>query len=78
MKDSATWVGVLVAVVLPFVAALVILYSDVQTLKVTKAEQREVLELKVEFTKQMSRNTVAIENLNDTLKVLGRRFDNGK
>jgi len=78
MKDSAQWAGIIVALFLPIVAALVILYSDVQSLKVTKAEQREVLELKVDFTKQMTRNTTAIENLNETLKVLGRRFDNGK
>jgi len=78
MQNLATWAGVLVAALLPVVAALVILYSDVQSLKVTKAEQREVLELKVDFTKQMTRNTTAIENLNETLKTLGRRFDYGK
>lgn len=75
MKDKATWAGVVVAVLVPIVASLVILHSDVQSLKVTKAEQREVLELKVEFTKQMTRNTVAIENLNETLKQIGGKFN---
>ena len=75
MRDKATWVGVLVAILLPIVASLVVIYSDVQTLKVTKAEQREVLELKVQFTEQMTRNTVAIENLNETLKVIGGKIN---
>ena len=52
------------------------MYSDVEKLKATKAEEREVLEIKATFSEQMARNTVAIENLNDTLK--GMRNIRGK
>ena len=60
----------LLAAAIPTFTALVVIYSDVQNLKTTKADIKEVLELKVEFTRQMTRNTTAIENLNTTLKQL--------
>jgi len=75
MKDMSAWAAVVCAALIPIVTALIIIYSDVQTLKVTKANTKEVLELKVDFTKQMTRNTTAIENLNETLKELGRRIN---
>lgn len=53
--------------ILPIIGVLILLWSDVQTIKVTKAEYREVAELKVEMSKQLSRNTEAIDNLNRTL-----------
>ena len=70
MNITATWANTLLVALIPMSAALVILYSDVETLKVTKASTHEVMELKVEFTKQMTRNTTAIENLNSTLKLM--------
>lgn len=56
--------------ILPILGVLIMLWSDVQTIKVTKAEYREVAELKVEMSKQLSRNTEAIDNLNLTLNRL--------
>jgi hypothetical protein len=70
MKLSSAWTSILLCILIPVFGAMTILYSDVQGLKITKADQREVLELKVEFTRQMTRNTSAIENLNETLKTL--------
>ena len=63
--------------VLPIVSALLVLWSDVQAIKVTKAEYREVAELKIECSKQLSRNTEAIENLNRLISRLlnERRID---
>jgi hypothetical protein len=68
LKVSSAWLSCFLAALLPTTAALVILYSDVQTLKMTKADTKEMLELKVEMTRQLTRNTTAIENLNETLK----------
>jgi hypothetical protein len=53
--------------ILPIISALIVLWSDVQTIKATKAEYREVAELKTEMTKQLSKNTEAINNLNRTI-----------
>lgn len=49
-------------------AALIFMYSDVEKLKVTKAEDKEMMEIKLVFSEQMARNTTAIENLNETLR----------
>lgn len=68
MNKIRDWVTVALVLLVPICTALIILYSDVQSLKVTKADTEEMLELKVQFTKQMTRNTTAIENLNETLK----------
>ena len=68
MNLRSVWVDFGLVALIPITSALIILYSDVQTLKVVKADNDKVLELKVEFTKQMTRNTTAIENLNETLK----------
>lgn len=58
--------------ILPIVGALVLLYSDVQTMKTTKVEYREVAELKIEMISTLSKNTEAIENLN---KLINRMLD---
>ena len=71
MKDLSGWAQVACAALIPIIIALIIMYSDIQALKITKAEQTAVLELKLYFTEQMTRNTVAIENLNETLKKIG-------
>ena len=61
--DRWTACGVVSAVVLPVVVAMVVMYSDVQSLKVSKADIHEVTEIRLEYTNQMTRNTIAIENL---------------
>lgn len=68
LNVSSAWTGCALVVVMPIVSALVILYSDVNTLKFTKAETKEVAALQLKFTEQMTRNTAAIENLNETLR----------
>jgi len=52
--------------VLPIILALIVLYADVQSLKGNKADYREVSELRVHMTEQLSKNTEAINNLNRT------------
>jgi len=74
MKITSAWASVVCAILCPIVVAIIILYSDVQTMKVTKADNSKVEEINMSFTKQMTRNTVAIENLNLTLKEFGRRL----
>ena len=51
---------------LPIILALIVLYADVQSLKGNKADYREVAELRVHMTEQLSKNTEAINNLNRT------------
>ena len=68
LNISSAWTGCALVVVMPIVSALVILYSDVNTLKYTKAETKEVAALQLKFTEQMTKNTTAIENLNETLR----------
>lgn len=75
MKISCGWAAVIAALVIPIVTALVILYSDVQSLKISKANARTVSKLRIEVTKQMTRNTVAIESLDETLKEFIRRLN---
>ena len=60
----------LATMVLPIVGALIFLWSDVQTMKQTKAEYREIAELKTSVTGQLSKNTEAIENLNRLINEL--------
>jgi len=67
---SAT-VGVLV----PIISALILMYSDIQELKSTKADNKEVYEFKMSLTEPMLRNTIAVENLNETLKELKVSID---
>ena len=57
-------IATIAALVLPIIAALIVLWSDVQTIKYTKVDYREVAELKISVTGQLSKNTEAIENLN--------------
>jgi len=75
MKTFSAWISCAIAVIFPIVASMVMLYSDVQSLKVTKVEQTEMTDLKINFATQMTRNTSAIENLNETLKGLGDRLN---
>jgi ABC-type transport system involved in cytochrome bd biosynthesis fused ATPase/permease subunit len=70
MKVTAAWFSCITAIVLPIIASLVLLYSDVQSIKVTKASNQDMMELKVQFTEQMTKNTSAIEALNETLKLI--------
>lgn len=70
MRVTSAWLGCALTALIPLAASLVLLYSDVNSLKHTKADKQEVMELRLEFTNQMTRNTVAIENLNETLKEL--------
>ena len=66
--------GIVSTILLPILVSLIVLYSDVQVLKETKADcsalttatiksSKEITEIKVNFTKQMTRNTMAIEGL---------------
>ena len=70
MRITAAWFSCLSAIILPVVASLILLYSDVQSIKETKASNRDMMELKVQFTEQMTKNTSAIEALNETLKLI--------
>ena len=56
--------------ILPVIGALIFLWSDVQTMKQTKVDYREVAELKTEITGQLSKNTEAIESLNRLISKL--------
>jgi len=56
------------SVLLPIIGALIILYSDVQMMKATKADASEVSSIRIDFTKQMTRNTAAIESLSEVMK----------
>lgn len=62
--------GAIVALLVPICSALIIMYSDVQQLKETKATRLEVNEVKAELGKQMALNTQAIQNLDSTLSRL--------
>lgn len=68
LRVTSAWAAVACALLGPMAAALILMYSDVEKLKATKAEEREVLEIKATFSEQMARNTTAIENLNETLR----------
>lgn len=71
MKKIETYIAIL-AMILPIIGCLILLWSDVQTIKVTKADYREVAELKTEMIGQLSKNTEAIENLN---KLINRMLE---
>ena len=71
-----TWTicGIVSTILLPILVSLIVLYSDVQVLKETKVNcsalttattktSKEITEIRVNFTKQMTRNTMAIEGL---------------
>jgi len=68
MKLTAGWTNALLIALIPITTVLCILYSDVQSLKINKVDTQEIMQLKVDFTKQMTKNTSAIESLNCTLK----------
>lgn len=63
-------IATIAALVLPIIAALIVLWSDVQTIKQTKVDYREMAELKTSVTGQLSKNTEAIENLNRLINEL--------
>lgn len=65
MLSKANTIALFTAV-LPIILALIVLYADVQSLKGNKADYREVAELRVHMTEQLSKNTEAINNLNKT------------
>ena len=70
--------GIIVSIgtaIIPIIGALMFLWSDVQTMKQTKVDYREIAELKTEVTGQLSKNTEAIENLN---RLIGRLLDERK
>ena len=59
-----------VLALIPIISVLIVLYSDVQYLKSTKANTQDVMEIKIEFSKQLAKNTYAIENLIETIRDL--------
>ena len=63
-------IATIAALILPIIAALIVLWSDVQTIKCTKVDYREMAELKTSVTGQLSKNTEAIENLNRLINEL--------
>lgn len=63
-------IATIASLTLPIIAALIILWSDVQTIKYTKVDYREMAELKTSVTGQLSKNTEAIENLNRLINEL--------
>lgn len=70
IQITSAWAAVACALFGPIVTALIFMYSDVEKLKVTKAEETEMLQIKATFSEQIARNTTAIENLNETLRSL--------
>lgn len=66
MENKVTMWSALIATVLPIIFALVVLYSDVQSIKGSKADYRELAEMRLITTEQLSKNTEAINNLNRT------------
>lgn len=75
MEHKSAWIGCILVTLIPIAASLIMLYSDVNALKLIKADTQEVSELRLEFTEQMIRNTSAIENLNETLKTIRRSYE---
>ena len=65
-------IATITSLVLPIITALIVLWSDVQTIKYTKVDYREMAELKTSVTGQLSKNTEAIENLNRLISELLR------
>jgi len=63
-------IATITSLVLPIITALIVLWSDVQTIKYTKVDYREMAELKTSVTGQLSKNTEAIENLNRLINEL--------
>ena len=63
--ESKQWAacGVVSTILLPIMASVIMLYSDVNTMKETKADTGDLSEIRLEYTKQMTKNTAAIENL---------------
>lgn len=74
MLSKANTIALFTAV-LPIILALIVLYADVQSLKGNKADYREVAELRVHMTEQLSKNTEAINNLNKTNERILRIID---
>lgn len=74
MLSKANIIALFTAV-LPIILALIVLYADVQSLKGNKADYREVAELRVHMTEQLSKNTEAINNLNKTNERILRIID---
>ena len=73
-ENNWTTYGIVSTILLPILVSLIVLYSDVQVLKETKADysalttvttktSKEITDIRVNFTKQMTRNTMAIEGL---------------
>jgi len=56
------------ALMIPLSMFMVWIYLNVHDLEKSKATREEVSQLDIKYTQQLTRNTVAIENLNDTLK----------
>lgn len=69
MKKVETYLAI-VAMALPIIGCMILLWSDVQAIKVTKADYRELAELKTEMIGQLAKNTEAIDNLNKLIKML--------
>jgi hypothetical protein len=69
MKKLETYLSIL-GMALPIIGCMILLWSDVQTIKVTKADYREVAELKTEMIGQLAKNTEAIDNLNQLIKMM--------
>lgn len=59
--------GAIFALILSLSASAIVMYGEVQTMKETKADKTEVLELKNDVGKQIALNTQAINNLDTTL-----------
>lgn len=68
MKITSSWLTCILAIVIPILGFLVMLHTDMQTLRETKADCKEVSELKLDISLQLVRNTTAIENLNSLLR----------
>jgi hypothetical protein len=71
MRVTSAWAGCVLIALIPMVSALIMLFSDVNTLKYNKADTKEVMAIQLKFTEQMTKNTAAIESLVCALNRLG-------
>jgi len=55
--------------------ALILMYSDLQSVKSTKADTREVLEMKIEIKSELAAQRECIINMKNSIDGLVRRFD---
>lgn len=65
-----SWIAAIAAVILPILSAVIMLWSDVQTMKKTKLEYRELAQFQLEVTGKLSTIDESIRGLDSTIERL--------